>query len=75
MYEKALAIKIGTRYFYRFKNNRVYTAWSLAGAKLFLPTNFEERILPIINSLKKRKKTPIQVIGVESTFLIQDSRL
>lgn len=40
--DRAFAIKIGERYFVRHgKKGRVLTAWSLAGAHLFLPCTDE----------------------------------
>jgi len=34
-YSSAIALMIGFRFFYAYKNNRLSTAWCLAGAKLF----------------------------------------
>lgn len=40
--DRALVIKVGERYFVRYgKRGQVLTAWSLAGARLFLPCTVE----------------------------------
>ncbi|WP_108944112.1 hypothetical protein [Shewanella halifaxensis] len=58
MSDKTVAIQIktnrGERYFYGFgKGGRVQTAWSLAGAKLFLAAQVPA---VVINALKDKKK-------------------
>lgn len=53
---EAIAIKIGNRYFCGFgKIGQVQTAWSLAGAKLFMPTG-KERIQIVTDKLNAKKK-------------------
>lgn len=48
----AEAIKIGNRWFFRFgKGKRLQTAWSLAGAKLFLP---DGRIREVTDALSDK---------------------
>ncbi|QQV91398.1 hypothetical protein Leef1_33 [Polaribacter phage Leef_1] len=37
--ENAVVIKVGDRYFNSYKNKRILTAWSLAGANLFKPSD------------------------------------
>jgi len=51
---KAQAIMIGDRYFCKFgKGGRVMTAWSLAGADLFL---HQDRIEAVTTKLDSKKK-------------------
>jgi hypothetical protein len=33
--QKAIVLQVGDRFFNSYKNKRIQTAWSLAGAKLF----------------------------------------
>lgn len=58
---EACVIRIGDRYFCRFgKQKRLATAWSLAGAKLFLG---DDRIDAVMDALiAKGKKPVIEVI-------------
>ncbi|WP_351015055.1 hypothetical protein [Shewanella sp. AC91-MNA-CIBAN-0169] len=54
MSDKTVAIKIGERYFCGFgKDGSIKTAWSIAGAKLFLSRQIPE---VIVNQLKKKNK-------------------
>jgi hypothetical protein len=54
MSDKTVAIKIGERYFCGFgKGGSIKTAWSIAGAKLFLSRQIPE---VIVNQLKKKNK-------------------
>lgn len=57
------AIKIKDRFFYEYKNKRINTAWSLAGAKLFTPFTEEVEKLEKLFFDKKVKfeKVFIQV--------------
>lgn len=57
---EAIAIKIGNRFFYRTTAKRVLTAWSLAGAMLFMPDN-EHKISAAEDTIIKRGYTPIRV--------------
>jgi len=41
-YSSAIALMIGYRFFYAYKNNRLSTAWCLAGGKLFGTGQIEE---------------------------------
>jgi len=41
-YSSAIALMIGYRFFYAYKNNRLSTAWCLAGGKLFSTGHMEE---------------------------------
>ena len=58
------AIKINNRFFYEYKNKRINTAWSLAGAKLFTPLAYEIEKLEKVFTDKKVKfeKVFIQVV-------------
>lgn len=52
------------RFFYRFKNNKCYTSWSMAGAKHFLVTD-RERVTAICKSMKERGHDPlVMMMGV-----------
>ena len=57
---EAIAIKVDDRYFYKFGKQKkdgsftAHTAWSLAGAKLFLVDD-PFRIVAVINSIKKSR--------------------
>tara|TARA_R110002033_G_scaffold54_2_gene857 strand:+ start:761 stop:1201 length:441 start_codon:yes stop_codon:yes gene_type:complete len=54
MSDKTVAIKIGERYFCGFgKGFSIKTAWSIAGAKLFLSRQIPE---VIVNQIKKKNK-------------------
>lgn len=58
--EKAFVIKIADRFFSGFsKSGRVMTAWSLAGAKFYLPVKIENYVglNNDLEKLKKKKKT------------------
>lgn len=57
------------RYFCKFKNGRLITAWSLVGAKLFLPHEDSFiRIEAIIKSMKERTWKHIKVTRVSLLF-------
>lgn len=58
------AIKINERFFYKYENDRVNTAWSLAGAKIFLDgTATFEKIRKVLNSKKvKYEKAYVGII-------------
>ena len=58
------AIKIKDRFFYEYKNKRINTAWSLAGAKLFTPFCDElEKLEKVFEERKlKFEKVFIQVV-------------
>lgn len=61
--QKAEVIQIGNRYFCGFgKKRQVMTAWSLAGAELFLP---DGRINETFEKLKSKGKKPV----VRAVFL------
>lgn len=49
----AIVIKVGERYFHNYKNKRLQTAWSLAGAKTFRPSDLDE-IAKVEAILKKK---------------------
>ena len=59
------AIKIKDRFFYEYKNKKINTAWSLAGARLFTPFSDEVEKLEKIFTDKKVKfeKVFIQVVS------------
>ena len=61
---KASAIMIGSRYFYCFgKSGRVMTAWSLAGAKLFLfQGDRDEVVEKLIAKKKKHNIVNVEVV-------------
>ncbi len=62
--KQAVAIKIGDRFFYGFgKKQRVQTAWSLAGASLYLSV-YDDKVKDILATLEQKKKKP-EVIFVE----------
>lgn len=72
MSNQAIAIKVetssGERYFVRFgKGGRVQTAWSLAGAKLFLACTREDLDLVTSKLEAKNKKFSLVKIGVQET--------
>lgn len=50
---KAVVLKVGNRFFRAFKNRRIQTAWSLAGAKLF--GNWDELNISKTEKLLKEK--------------------
>jgi len=72
MSSQAIAIKVetssGERYFVRFgKGGRVQTAWSLAGAKLFLACTTDNLDL-VVSKLEAKSKTfSLVKIGVQET--------
>jgi hypothetical protein len=50
----AKVICIGERYFCRYKNKRIQTAWHIAGAKLFMPESPDlEKYTQLLESKKK----------------------
>lgn len=49
----AIVIKVGDRYFHNYKNKRITTAWCLAGAKLFRPSDMDA-IIQIETILNKK---------------------
>lgn len=51
--KEAIVIKIGERFYHRHTPKRVITAWSLAGAQLFLEGN-AIKISDVEDFLKKR---------------------
>lgn len=62
--KQAVAIKIGDRFFCGFgKKQRVQTAWSLAGANLYLSV-YDDKVKDILTTLEQKKKKP-EVIFVE----------
>ena len=69
-------IKIRERFFYEYKNNRVNTAWCLAGAKLFRKQSSDfEKIEKVLNKKKiKFEKVFMQVIEEpkEVTVKVED---
>jgi len=79
MSNKAIVIEIKNRFFYAYKNNRVNTAWSLAGAKLFSDFG-SENLQTIENVLKERKikykKKYVQIVcsdEIEQTEIIENT--
>lgn len=66
----------GWRYFYRWKNNRLCTAWTLAGAKLFTESEIE-RCFEIAKNAFDRKDvevTRVVLCHVELTGNVQYER-
>lgn len=59
------AIKIRDRFFYEYKNKRINTAWSLAGAKLFAPFCDELEKLEKVFAEKKVKFEKVFIKVVE----------
>ncbi|MEZ8409554.1 hypothetical protein AB6C88_17240 [Vibrio splendidus] len=61
---RAVVIKLGDRFFSGFgKQQRVLTAWSLAGARLFLSVH-DDRVKDTLEKLDEKKKK-YEVIFVE----------
>lgn len=59
--KQAIVLKVGDRFYNKHTNKRVTTAWSLAGAKLFLDgTGLAIQEAEIV--LKKKGYTPIRAI-------------
>lgn len=54
----ALVIKVGDRFFNDYKNKRIKTAWSLAGAKKFLPNHKREEFQKAIKKLQEKNYKP-----------------
>lgn len=69
-YKKAIAIVIGNRFFCRFGvRGRVQTAWSLAGARLFLEAR-EDLLSDVERRLRKKgiidsKRVRVSVVDEE----------
>lgn len=55
---QAIAIWLNGRWFAEITKTRVKTAWSLAGAKLFMPGDYD-KINPILAKLEKKGKKPL----------------
>ena len=69
------AIKIRDRFFYEYKNKRINTAWSLAGAKLFTPFCDELEKLEKVFAERKVKfeKVFIKVVEEEKKENTEDN--
>ena len=62
------------RFFHDFgKRRRVMTAWSLAGAKLFRVTKFNEELEKVLQILEKKKKA-IELVEIMDTVTRQIDR-
>lgn len=57
--ETAIVILVNDRYFHAYKNKRIVTAWSLAGACLFRPTDTFQ-IEKAENQLKNKGYKPLR---------------
>ena len=73
MKKKSLVIEYDGRYFRCWKNNRLCSAWSLAGAKHFMPSDIF-RLHKILDSIKRRKKKNIKILVCEITNEIMNSK-
>lgn len=64
--EIAIVLKIGDRFFSTYKNKRVNTAWSLAGAATFLPGNSNTTKIDYIENVlvKKKIKFERQIVSI-----------
>ena len=60
----AIVLKIDDRFFYKYKNKRVQTAWCLAGAKLFIEDSLDLKGIEEILKLrgKQWERKVVQVI-------------
>lgn len=65
-----LVILIGNRFFYRYKNKKIFTAWCLAGAKLFQPCDNIE--VDKIISVARKKGKKVEVIDVSTSELYME---
>ena len=67
--ETALVIRVGERYFNSYKKKRILTDWSLAGAKLFRPTDTIdiEKAEKILQA--KGYKTERKILTITEYFL------
>ena len=64
--KQAVAIKIGDRFFCGFwKKQRVHTAWSLAGASLYLSI-YDDKVKEILAALEAKKKPEVIFIKHKS---------
>ena len=59
---RAIVLQVGERFFCYYKNKRIQTAWSLAGAKLFLENDAKINIAE--NILKEKGYTSIRKLVV-----------
>lgn len=55
MRDNCLVVLINDRYFYKYSKNRCLTAWCLAGAKHFMPCDYDECVA-ICEAEKKKGK-------------------
>lgn len=65
----AIVIKIGNRYFERATKTSVVTAWSLAGAKIYIPLSKDLNKDIELLKLRKKKFEIITIGIVEPTVL------
>lgn len=62
----AIVIKVGDRYYHNYKNRRLQTAWCLAGAKLFRPSDIDSIIK--IETILKNKKYKFERVLVQVKY-------
>ena len=63
--EQAIVIRVGDRFYHNHNSKRISTAWSLAGAKLFLESA-EDLISKAEEALIKKGYKPVRVmVGVK----------
>lgn len=67
--ENAIVIQVGERFYNSYQKKRILTAWSLAGAKLFLPTDKKgiEKAEKILHD--KRYKTERKIVSLTGKLI------
>ncbi len=58
----AFVIKVNERYFYKYSKNKCMTAWSLAGAKMFLHSDLDRVHAICLAEHRKKKEVKIKIV-------------
>ena len=66
---QAFVIMVDDRYYYHHTKQRISTAWSLAGAKLFLIKGSEDKMQKAVDALHgKGYPTSIKIVKLSNIF-------